>query len=80
MLIQVAFVPHPNGLDDTSYFVSRHSDSSSGTFEDQDCSDAASDTTEVFSDTKEVRLYNQNRVLGLQQLLITIKFVCLYSY
>ncbi|KAI3821064.1 hypothetical protein L1987_08620 [Smallanthus sonchifolius] len=50
---KVAFVPHPNGIDDTSYFVSRHSHSSSGTFDDQDCSDAASDTSEFFSDTKE---------------------------
>ncbi|KAI3686691.1 hypothetical protein L1987_80374 [Smallanthus sonchifolius] len=50
---KVAFVPHPNGIDDTSYFVSRHSHSSSGTFDDQDCCDAASDTSEFFSDTKE---------------------------
>ncbi|KAL8216109.1 hypothetical protein R6Q57_022946 [Mikania cordata] len=50
---KVAFVPHPNGIDDTSYFVSRHSHSSSGTFDDEDCSDEASDTSEFFSDTKE---------------------------
>ncbi|XP_022038790.1 probable serine/threonine protein kinase IRE4 isoform X1 [Helianthus annuus] len=50
---KVAFVPHPNGMDDTSYFVSRHSHSSSGTFDDQDCSDVASDASEFFSDTKE---------------------------
>ncbi|KAI3744604.1 hypothetical protein L1987_57690 [Smallanthus sonchifolius] len=53
-MLQVAFVPHPNGIDDTSYFVSRHSLSSIGTFDDQDCSDAASDTFEFFSDTKEM--------------------------
>ncbi|KAI7734201.1 hypothetical protein M8C21_003402 [Ambrosia artemisiifolia] len=50
---KVAFIPHPNGIDDTSYFVSRHSHSSSATYDDQDCSDAASDTSEFFSDTKE---------------------------
>ncbi|KAK9080298.1 hypothetical protein SSX86_000056 [Deinandra increscens subsp. villosa] len=50
---KVAFVPHPNGIDDTSYFVSRNSNSSSGTFDDQDCSDEASDTSEFFSDPKE---------------------------
>ncbi|XP_076894214.1 putative serine/threonine protein kinase IRE4 isoform X2 [Bidens hawaiensis] len=54
---KVAFVPHPSGIDDTSYFVSRHSHSSSGTFDDQDCSDAASDTSEFFSDTKEMDEY-----------------------
>ncbi|KAI3673154.1 hypothetical protein L6452_39270 [Arctium lappa] len=50
---KVAFVPHPDSIDDTSYFVSRHSRSSSGTLDDQDCSDAASDTTEFCSDTRE---------------------------
>ncbi|XP_076905899.1 putative serine/threonine protein kinase IRE4 isoform X2 [Bidens hawaiensis] len=54
---KVAFVPHPSGIDDTSYFVSRHSHSSSGTFDDQDCSDAASDTSEFFSDAKEMDEY-----------------------
>lgn len=50
---KVAFVPHPDGIDDTSYFVSRHNHSSSGTLDDQDCSDEASDTTDFCSDTRE---------------------------
>nr|XP_043640239.1 probable serine/threonine protein kinase IRE4 isoform X2 [Erigeron canadensis] len=51
---KVAFIPQPDGIDDTSYFVSRHSHSSSGTFDEQDCSDAASDSTEFCSDTREM--------------------------
>ncbi|CAI9284193.1 unnamed protein product [Lactuca saligna] len=50
---KVAFIPQPDGIDDTSYFISRHSCSSTGTPDDQDCSDAASDTTEFCSDTRE---------------------------
>ncbi|KAI3688902.1 hypothetical protein L2E82_46829 [Cichorium intybus] len=50
---KVAFIPQPDGIDDTSYFVSRHSPTSTATLEDQDCSDAASDTTEFHSDTRE---------------------------
>ncbi|XP_071703126.1 probable serine/threonine protein kinase IRE4 isoform X2 [Rutidosis leptorrhynchoides] len=50
---KVAFVPQPDGIDDTSYFVSRHSRSSSGTLDDQDCSDETSDTSEFCSDTRE---------------------------
>ncbi|KAI3731238.1 hypothetical protein L1987_62425 [Smallanthus sonchifolius] len=53
----VAFVPHPNGIDGTSYFVAIHSHGSSETFDDQDCSDAASETSEFFSDTKEMDEY-----------------------
>lgn len=50
---KAVFVPQPDGVDDTSYFVSRHSRSSSGTLDDQNCSDAASDTTEFCSETRE---------------------------
>ncbi|KAL4566349.1 hypothetical protein LXL04_030463 [Taraxacum kok-saghyz] len=50
---KVAFIPQPDGIDDTSYFISRHSLSSTATLDDQDCSDAASDTTEFCSDTRE---------------------------
>ncbi|KAK1397875.1 hypothetical protein POM88_007738 [Heracleum sosnowskyi] len=43
-----AFVPHPDSVDDTSYFVSRFSESLTARDNDQNSSDPDSDTTDSF--------------------------------
>lgn len=45
--LQAAFVPQTDGVDDTSYFVSRYG--LSGVQDDEDCNDSASDTSEFSS-------------------------------
>ncbi|KAK9271012.1 hypothetical protein L1049_026600 [Liquidambar formosana] len=49
-LQKAAFVPHPDGADDTSYFVSRYQ-TPSAMPDDHNCSDSASDATDLFSDS-----------------------------
>ncbi|MCD7469137.1 hypothetical protein HAX54_007974, partial [Datura stramonium] len=46
-LQKAAFVPQTDGVDDTSYFVSRYG--LSGVQDDEDCNDSASDTSEFSS-------------------------------
>ncbi|KAL3505283.1 hypothetical protein ACH5RR_035124 [Cinchona calisaya] len=48
-LQKAAFVPQPDSVDDTSYFVSRYN--SVGPEDDEDCSDSASDTSELCSNS-----------------------------
>ncbi|XP_043687798.1 probable serine/threonine protein kinase IRE4 isoform X2 [Telopea speciosissima] len=50
-LQKAVFVPNPGGADDTSYFMSRFSQTSNGIHEDQNCSDYASNRTDSHSDT-----------------------------
>ncbi|KAK1322930.1 Serine/threonine-protein kinase AtPK1/AtPK6 [Acorus calamus] len=50
-LQKAAFVPNPDSADDTSYFTSRYSQSSSQILEDQNSSDCASDMTDSSSNT-----------------------------
>lgn len=44
-------MPHPDSVDDTSYFVSRYTQSFTGVPDDQDSSDSASDTTDMISNS-----------------------------
>ncbi|XP_004238243.2 probable serine/threonine protein kinase IRE4 isoform X1 [Solanum lycopersicum] len=46
-LQKAAFVPQTDGVDDTSYFISRYGPS--GVHDDEDCNDSASDTSEFSS-------------------------------
>ncbi|CAK9142824.1 unnamed protein product [Ilex paraguariensis] len=48
-LRKAAFVPHPDSVDDTSYFVSRYSGMPDD--DDDDSSNSASDTTELYSNS-----------------------------
>ncbi|XP_077224129.1 protein kinase superfamily protein [Tasmannia lanceolata] len=50
-LQKAAFVPNPESVDDTSYFISRFSQTSCGLPEDQNFSECASDTTDSDSNT-----------------------------
>lgn len=50
-LQKAAFIPHPDGADDTSYFMSRHSSISSQVPADENSSDSASDATKSSSHT-----------------------------
>lgn len=45
---KAAFVPHPDSVDDTSYFVSRFTESFTARDNDQNSSDSDSDTTDSF--------------------------------
>jgi hypothetical protein len=44
-------VPQPDSVDDTSYFISRFTQFSSGMPDDQDCSNSDSDTEESYSNS-----------------------------
>ncbi|XP_059279154.1 probable serine/threonine protein kinase IRE4 [Lycium ferocissimum] len=48
-LQKAAFVPQTDGVDDTSYFISRYG--LSGVLDDEDCNDSASDTSELSSNS-----------------------------
>lgn len=50
-LQKAAFVPQPDSVDDTSYFISRFTQFSSGMPDDQDCSNSDSDTEESYSNS-----------------------------
>lgn len=50
-LQKAVFVPQPDSADDTSYFVSRYSQIPSGLPDEQDCSDSATDTSDLYSNS-----------------------------
>ncbi|KAL4610656.1 hypothetical protein ACB092_08G066000 [Castanea dentata] len=50
-LQKAAFVPQPDSADDTSYFISRFNQMSSGMPDDQNCSNSDSDTQESYSNS-----------------------------
>ncbi|XP_019072057.1 probable serine/threonine protein kinase IRE4 isoform X2 [Vitis vinifera] len=50
-LQKAVFVPQPDSADDTSYFVSRYSQIPSGLPDEQDCSDSATDSSDLYSNS-----------------------------